>query len=149
MKVLFLENVKGVARKGDVKNVSDGYFMNFLAPKKMAVMATNDAVKAAEAKKQKEVIEKERVKEEAGMVKSRLDGLEILIKGKANGSKLYASIGMDDLIKAVLEKVKIRLDKSNFHDGVHLKEVGIHKIEVSLSEGLKAVLKVEIKADPT
>jgi large subunit ribosomal protein L9 len=149
MKVIFLDNVKGVGRKGEVKNVSDGYFMNFLAPKKLAVMATDDAIRSAEAKKQKEVIEKERLKEDAAQVMNRLNGLEIQIKGKANGTKLYASINSDDLIKAVLDKVKIRLDKSNFPSGLHLKEIGNHSIEIKLHEGLKAFLKVEIKADPT
>jgi large subunit ribosomal protein L9 len=149
MKVIFLENVKGVGRRGEVKNVADGYFLNFLAPKKLAKMATNDAVKQAEAKRQKEVIDKERLKEEVGMVKSRLEGTAIELKGKANGQKLYASITTEDLIKALVDKVKIRLDKANFPSGLHLKEIGEHQIEVKLAEGLKAMLKVHIKADPS
>lgn len=149
MKVIFLENVKGVGRKGEVKNVADGYFLNFLAPRKLAKMATDEAVRQAEAKKQKEVIEKERLKEEAGMVKSRLEAAVIELKGKANGPKLYASITSDDLIKALVDSVKIRLDKANFPSGLHLKEVGEHRVEVKLAEGLKAMLKVNIKADPS
>lgn len=149
MKVLFLENVKGQARKGDVKNVSDGYFFNFLLPKKLAEIATPDAVKQAELRKKKEVMEKEQVREQASQVAARLDGLEINLKGKANGAKLYASITVDDLIKAVLDKVKIRLDKGAFEHGLHLKEVGNHKVEVKLADGKKATLYIEIKADPT
>ncbi len=148
MKVIFLENVKGAGRKGEIKNVADGYFQNFLFPKKLAVMATNDAVRQAEAKKQKEVIEKDRLKEDAKLVQSKLDGLSLEIKGKAQGTKLYASITAEDLIKAVVEKVKIRLEKSSFAGGVHLKEVGNHLVEIRLSEGLKATLRVQIIASP-
>lgn len=148
MKVIFLENVKGVGRKGEIKNVADGYFQNYLLPKKMAVMATSDAIRQAEAKKQKEVIEKDRLREDAKLVQSKLDGLSLELKGKAQGTKLYASITADDLIKAVVEKAKIRLDKNSFSGGVHLKEVGNHSVEVRLAEGLKATLTVQITASP-
>ena len=146
MKVIFLDSVKGVARKGEVKNVADGYYLNFLAPKKLARLATDDAIKVAESKKKKEVMDKQRIKEEAKMVQSRLDGLHLEVKGKAQGLKLYASINVDDLIKLLVEKVKMRLEKSNFQSGLHLKDVGMHNVEVKLPEGLKATLKVEIKA---
>ena len=149
MKVIFLDNVKGVGRKGDVKNVSDGYFLNFLAPKKLAKLATDDAIRAAEAKKQKEVMDKERIKDDAKMAQSKLNGFALEIRGKANGSKLYASVSVDDLIKLLVDKAKMRLEKSNFQSGLHLKDVGMHDVEVKLPEGLKATLKVEIKADPS
>lgn len=149
MKVIFLENVKGVGRKGDVKTVADGYFLNFLAPRNLAKKATDDAVKQAESRRQKEVMEKERLKEEVVMVKTKLEATVIELKGKANGQKLYASINTEDLIKVLVDKVKIRLDKSNFPGGVHLKEIGEHQVEVKLAEGKKAVLKVIIKADPS
>jgi len=149
MKVIFLENVKGVGRKGEVKTVADGYFLNFLTPRKLAKIATDDAVKQAENRRQKEVLEKERVKEEVLMVKTKLESTLIELKGKANGQKLYASINTEDLIKVLVEKVKIRLDKANFPGGVHLKEIGEHQVEVKLAEGKKAILKVVIKADPS
>lgn len=149
MKVIFLENVKGVGRKGEVKNVADGYYMNFLAPRKFARLATSDAVKQAESRMQKEIIEKERLKEDAAIVKNKLNGLKLQIKGKANGSKLYASLSVDDLIREVVDQVKIRLGKGNFPTNLHLKDIGTHDVEIKLAEGLKAVLKVTIVADPT
>ncbi len=149
MKVIFLENVKGVGRKGEVKTVADGYFLNFLAPRKLARQATADAVKQAEAKAQKEVIEKERLKEQAALVRQKLDGLEISLRGKANGSKLYASLGVEELIPAVVDSVKIRLAKANFPQNLDLKELGTHDVEIKLAEGMTARLKVQIVADPS
>ncbi|MCC6643802.1 50S ribosomal protein L9 [Candidatus Peregrinibacteria bacterium] len=148
MKVIFLENVKGVGRRGEVKNVADGYYQNYLLPKKLSKIDTNEDVKQAEVKKQKEVIEKERLKDEASAVKDRLEALDLEIKGKAQGTKLYASITADELIKNIVDKAKIRLEKSNFPGGLHLKDVGSHTVEVKLAEGLKASLKVKIIASP-
>lgn len=149
MKVIFLENVKGIGRRGEVKNVADGYFMNFLAPRRLAKLATSEAVKQAESRMQKEVIEKERLKDEAALVQGKLNGLEINIKGKANGAKLYASLSIDDLIREVVDKVKIRLAKANFPSNLHIKELGSHEVEIKLAEGLKAKLKVNVVADPS
>jgi len=149
MKVIFIENVKGLARKGDVKNVADGYYLNFLAPRRLAKIATADAVKQAELRKQKEVIEEERLKDEARLVQGKLDGLTLELRGKAKGNNLYASISAEDLIRELVEKVKIRLDKNNFASKLHLKEIGSHDVEIKLAEGLKAVIKVNIKADPS
>ena len=89
------------------------------------------------------------MKEDAVSVKEKLDGLKINIKGKANGTKLYASLSTDDLIKELVELVKIRLTKSNFPANLHLKDIGTHDVEIKLAQGLKAVLKVNIVADPT
>ena len=58
MKVILMESVKALGRKGDVKNVSDGYYLNFLAPKNLAKVATDDAIKTAENKKQKKLLRK-------------------------------------------------------------------------------------------
>lgn len=148
MKVIFLENVKGLGRKGEVKNVADGYFMNYLSPKKLARVATSELIKQVEKKLEKEVIEKDRLKEQARMVKEKLESSVLELKGKANGQSLYASIGTDDIIKALVDKIKIRLDKHNFIENVHLKELGDYTVEIKLSEGVKANLRVNIKANP-
>ncbi len=147
MKVVFLSNVKGIARQGEVKNVADGYYLNFLAPKKLARAATDEMVKQAKLKMEKAVVEKDRLREEQSMVKSRLEAEPVEIRGRANGVKLYASITVDDLIKILVDKVKIRLAKNNFPSALHLKEVGEHRVEIKLGDGVKASLRVVIKAD--
>lgn len=149
MKVIFLENVKGVGRKGEVKNVADGYYQNFLVPRRLARMATVDALKVAEEKMKKEIIEKERLMEESGMVRDKLDGLTLDIKRKTNGMTLYAALTTDDIIKEILEAVKIRLDKKSFPNKLNLKDVGNHKVELKLANGLKAEIFVNILADPS
>jgi large subunit ribosomal protein L9 len=149
MKVIFLDNIKGVGRKGEVKNVADGYYQNFLSPRKLARIATSDAIAHAETRMKKEIVEKERLQEESGMVRDKLDGLTIDIKGKANGLKLYAALTTDNLIQEVLEIAKIRLEKKNFPAKLSLKDVGKQKVEIKLANGLTATLTVNILADPS
>ncbi len=148
MQVIFLENIKNVGRKGEVKNVANGYFLNFLKPKNFAVVASKNAIEKIEKKRAKEVMNLEKNKEEAKMVQEKLSGLILKYKGKTNGSHLYASVTTQEIIELVLQNVKIRLDKSNFPAGLHLKDIGEHQIEVKLPQGLSVKLKLIIEGSP-
>ena len=148
MQVIFLESVKNVGRKGEVKNVADGYYFNFLQPKHLAVMATKDSIEEIKKQKEKEVMDMEKNKEEAKMVQERLSKLVLKYKGKANGTHLYASVTPQELIDMVLNEAKIRLDKSSFSSGLHLKDLGEHQVEIKLPQGLSAKVKLIIEGSP-
>lgn len=143
-----MESVRNVGRKGDVKNVADGYYLNFLAPRKLAIKATPDLIEKAKKKIEQEVVEKERLVSDAKLVKDKLDGLQISLKGKAKGNNLFAAVHQEQIIEEVLKEVKIRLSKTNFVEKISLKEIGQHSVELKLAQGLKAVLKVKIEASP-
>jgi large subunit ribosomal protein L9 len=147
MDVLLLQNVAGLGRKGDVKTVKEGYFINFLLPRKMAILATEGRVKEAASKKEKEVIQKERIKEEAKDVAKKLDGLSLLIKAKAKGDKLYGSITEKDLIALIKEKTNIELDKEHIKLLEHLKVVGRYEVPVHIAGAADAKIHVEIKGE--
>jgi large subunit ribosomal protein L9 len=148
MQVIFTESVRNVGRKGEIKNVADGYYLNFLAPRKLALKATPDLIAQAKKRAEQEVIEKERLVDDAKLVKSKLDGLQITLKGKAKGNNLFAAVHEEQLIEEVLKQVKIRLSKNSFAEKINLKEIGQHSVELKLAQGLKAVLKVTIEANP-
>jgi large subunit ribosomal protein L9 len=147
MQVILLDHVKGLGRKGDVVKVKDGYYLNFLQPKKLGVMANDAAIKRAKENKQKEVLEKEQIKEEARLVQSKLEGINLVLKGKAKGEKLYASITSKELIDAIFGQLKIRLEKTHFPPKLHLKNIGVTQVPLKLNEGVTAQLKVEIQAE--
>ncbi len=146
MQVILTQNIKGLGQKGEVKNVKDGYFMNFLAPRKLAQKATPDMVKRAEEKAKNAVVEKEKLAEQAASVKEKLEALEVVIKAKASGQTLYAALTEDQIIEAVLAAAKIRLGKENLPSKLHIKEVGEHVLELKLAGDLKANLKVVVEA---
>ncbi|MBD3270192.1 50S ribosomal protein L9 [Candidatus Peregrinibacteria bacterium] len=146
MEVILLQNVKGLGQKGEVIKVKDGYFLNMLAPKKLAQKATPEMVKRSKEKQKKQIIEQENLEKQAKQVKSKLDGLEIEVKGKTQGEKLFASITDQQILDAILDKVQIRLNKNNLPDKLHIKEVGEHDLVLNLPGDLKANLKINVKA---
>jgi large subunit ribosomal protein L9 len=147
MQVVFIQNIKGIAKKGDIKNVKEGYFQNYLAPNKLAVLATASKLKEAEELKKKMIIEKGRLVEEARNVQKKLEGLKIIIKKKSHDQKLYAAITDKDLIEEILAKSKVRLTKDNFSVPVNIKVTGNAEIGLELAEGVSCKIMLEVQSE--
>lgn len=144
MQVLFLQDVRNVARKGEIKQVKDGYFKNFLAPRKLAILATDSMAQQAEKMREQATVRKERLVEQAAEVKKKLDGLNVKLIKKATGDKLYGSVAEKDIIDAVMDEANVELDKSNVKMDDPLKTVGDHDVTIHLADGIEATLKVSI-----
>lgn len=146
MKVILLDNVVGLGRAGDIKNVKDGYARNYLLPNKLVEVATKSkehhiqkiAAKLAEkAKKfyddalsQKEAIEKE--------------SIEIKSKAGEEG-KLFGSITNADLA-VILKEKGFEIDRKRILLD-HIKTIGEHSAKIKLDEGVVAVLKITVIAE--
>lgn len=144
MQVLFLQDVRNVARKGEMKHVKEGYFKNFLAPKKLAVMANTSMQQHAEKMREQATVRKERVVEQAAEVKKKLEGMTLKLSQKANGDKLYGSVAEKDIVEAIMSKAKVELDKANVKMDEHIKTVGSHKVMIHLADGVEANITVEV-----
>lgn len=147
MQVILKQNVPSLGRKGEVKNVSDGYYQNFLLPRNLAEAATPGKIKTAEENLKKQLIEKDRIREQAQQIKEKFNGLKITLTGKAKGDKLYGSITEKEILDAVQEKINVRLNKENLHLAEHIKLVGNHELKVRLSDQIEAKFMLEIKAE--
>ena len=145
MKVIFLQNVPGTAKKGDIKEVSDGYARNFLFRQKLAEQATDAAVhqlKAQEAKVQKEM---ERELKQYQHDATRLDGQELSIieKTTADG-KLYAAINAVKIAETINKQIGLAVDSKHIKIPKPIKSTGNHKIVVTFPHGLEAELSVTV-----
>ena len=147
MQVILKQNVKSLGRKGELKNVKDGYYMNFLMPKQLAEPATPAKVKQAAEYRKRELVQHDRIKEQAGEIKSKLQGLKITLKAKAKGDKLYGSITEKEILNALEEKLNVRLDKQHLLLSEHIKVVGTYEVPVRLVEGVEAKFILEVKAE--
>jgi len=147
MQVVFTQDVKSVAKRGDVKNVADGYFQNFLLPRKLAAIATVAMIKQAEEMRKKGLIEREKVKEQAQEIKNRIDGFKMILKRKANGDKLYGSINEKELAEILGAEFKVKLGKEHISLSEHIKVAGTYEIPVRLSEGVEAKILLEVKGE--
>jgi large subunit ribosomal protein L9 len=147
MQVVFIKDIPKVVRKGDVKNVKDGYFQNYLLPRKLAVIATAAKIKEAEEIRKKQLVEKEKIKEQSHDLKKKLDGYEITIKMKAKGDKLYGSIGEKEITDIIEKELKIRLGKEHVKLSEHIKVAGSYEIPVKLTEGVEAKVMLTVKGE--
>ncbi len=147
MQVILKQNVQHLGKKGEMKNVKDGYFMNFLQPRNLAEVATPVKIKQAEEMRKREVVQHGRIQEQAGEIKGKLKGLKITIKAKAKGDKLYGSITEKEILKALEDKLNIRFEKENLLLSEHIKVAGTYEVPVRLAEGVEGKFTLEVKGE--
>jgi large subunit ribosomal protein L9 len=137
MKVVLLENVKGIGQKGEIKEVKDGYAMNFLIPQKKVAMATTGNAKQAELNQVKEAELTEKSIAENTSAAKKIEGKKITIKVKAQEEKLFGALSEKEINDALVkEDLKITNGKLNIATPV--KTTGEHQIEVTWDGNLKA-----------
>ena len=145
MKVLLIKDVKSLGKKGEIKDVKDGYGRNFLIGKGFALHATNEVLKKYETeqkrKAQQEADEKQRLLE----VEKRLSDIKLTIKRKlgANGS-LFGAVTKDEISSELKTQFDIDIDKKTIEIDKAIKMTGEFDISVKLGHGIHAKLTVEI-----
>ncbi len=143
MKVVFLKDLPGTGKKGEIKDVADGFARNFLLKQNLAKQAT--AVSLVELKVQEEKLKRQMEKElkENQEIASKVDGVEIEIKSKASGAgKLYSAISAEKIAQAVKKHLGLNLKTEQIVIRSPLKEVGEQKVLIRFSHGLEAELRV-------
>ena len=147
MKVILLQDVEGLGKKYDVKDVKDGYARNLLLPEKMAKAATKQALKWLAD--QKEVIKKEAgedLKKEQALA-SELDGAELNIAVKVGDEgQLFESINSQKIVEK-LKEMGFEIKKSQIKLENPIKELGEFPITISLAHNLEAEIKVIITVE--
>ncbi|MGE5527807.1 MAG: 50S ribosomal protein L9 [Patescibacteria group bacterium] len=146
MKVILLREIKSLGKKGEIKDVAEGYARNYLLPKGLAQQATEANVRALAQKKQsveaQELQEESRAREAA----ARLEGLSVVIKAKTGGSgRLFGSITAKDIADAVQRASGIGLDRKKIDLAEGIKHLGHFEIPVRLHRGVVATIAVEVE----
>ena len=145
MKVVFLKEVEGSGRIGEIKNVADGYARNFLLPKGLAAPATADAIRRAEAKAAAEAKKQALLDEAAQAVAQSLAGASITIIAKA-GSKgrLFGSVTQADVAAEVAKLLDHEVDRHQVLLAEPIKEVGDYEVTVQLSRNVRATVPLQV-----
>lgn len=145
MKVIFLKDVKGKGRKGEVKNVSDGYARNYLLKNKLAEEATQGNMKALEAKKRKAMQEEQKEKEEAMELKDTLADLTVELKAKSGDSgRLFGSITSKQIAEALEKEHGYKIDKRKIELDEPIRALGYTTIPVKLHPDVSGSIKVHV-----
>ena len=147
MKVILLEDVKSLGKKGQIVNVSDGYARNFVLPKKVGVEATeknkND-LKLQKAHEDKVAAEK---LQEAKDLAKKLEGMKIEVKLKAgeNGS-VFGSVSSKEIAECAKKQWNMDLDKKKIVVDTPIRSFGMHEVPIRLHPQVTGTLYVLVKA---
>ena len=144
MKVLLIKDVKSLGKKGEIKDVKDGYGQNFLIGKGMAKLATPDVV--ANWKEEQERMAKDLADTLARLEKEKVElgANKITINKKLAPAGIQGSVGKDDIAKVIKEQLNIEIDKKIVELKKALKTVGEHKVDIKLGHGIHATVTVDV-----
>lgn len=144
MKVVFLKDVKGKGKKGEVKNVADGYAQNFLIKNGYAVEASKQALSQLEGQKKLEEKHAAAELQAAKDLKEKLEQLTVEIKAKSGeGGRLFGSVSTKQIADALQKAHDIKIDKRKM-ESEGIRSLGYSNVPVKLHQEVKATLKVHV-----
>ena len=129
MKVILTKPVADLGSKGDVVEVSDGYARNYLVPKKLAVKASEGALRQADAMREARIESERKALAEAQELGQSLAGTRVVVAARAgDAGNLFGSIGVNDVTEAIVKFTGISIDKSIVAIDEPIKEIGLHEV---------------------
>lgn len=147
MKVILKADIKGVGKKNEIINASDGYARNFLFPKDLAVEANPENMSKLKAQKESTQFKKDTEKEEAKKVAEKLTKIMVKIEVKAGeNGKIFGGVSAKDIAENLEKQQKIKIDKKKIDLKETIKTLGIHNVDVKLYEGVMGKIKVDVVA---
>ncbi len=145
MKVILKDNIKGVGKKDEIINASDGYARNFLFPKNLAVEANAENLSKLKAKQESNAFKKSQEKEEAKKIAQKLENmiLKIEVRAGENG-KVFGGVSSKEIAESLKKEYNIDVDKKKINLKEAIKQLGVQTVEIKLFEGVIAKLKVHV-----
>ncbi len=146
MKVILLKDVKGTGKKGEMKEVSDGYARNFLLPKKMAVVANNTSVKELDEKNKAQENKAQKEYEAAVELGKKIEELNVVIYTKAGeGGRLFGSITSKDIAEQIKKQHNIDVDKRKVHLSEPIRVLGSTVVDIKIHQKVTTKIRVDVK----
>jgi large subunit ribosomal protein L9 len=148
MKVILLENIENVGKKGETQDVKDGFGRNFLIPRHLAMLATKGNIEHLQAHARKLIDRRERDVKTAEATKQRLDEASLTIKHKAGqDGKLFGSVTVKELAETIKQVLDIEVDRKSIRLNEPIKMTGAYTVDVHLEKGVSARVKVEVEQE--
>ncbi|MGI2294384.1 50S ribosomal protein L9 [Paenibacillus sp. GXUN7292] len=144
MKVIFLKDVKGQGKRGDVKDLSEGYVRNFLLPKGLVKIASEGNIKTLEVQNASAEKRKAEEKREAEALGKKLEEMTIVVKAKSGeGGRLFGAVTSKQIAEA-LAASSIKIDKRKIELDEPIRTLGVTQVSIKLHPEVKAKLNVQI-----
>ena len=130
MKVIFNTDVRGQGKKGELKEVSDGYARNYLLPRKLAAEATADNINALKQREKARARQIELEKAQAAENAKKLEGVQVIVRAKAGEKgKLFGAVTSAEISKALREQFDIDIEKNKIVQGEPIKTFGAYSVK--------------------
>lgn len=145
MKVILKADIKGVGKKDQVINASDGYARNFLFPKNLAVEANAENMAKLKSKNESIAYKKNQEKEEAKKIADKMGKilLKIKVKSGENG-KIFGGVSSKEIAENLEKQYSIKIDKKKIELKETIKTLGSTTVNVKLYEGVLGKLKLDV-----
>ena len=148
MKVILLDNIKGVGRKDDIIEANDGYARNFLIPKGKAVEANNANLSKLRAKQSSNEHKLELEKQDAEKIKEKLSDLTLEIKVKVgDNGKIFGGVTSKEIADNLKAQKNIDIDKKKIVVKETIKNIGVQVVDIKLFPGIIGKLKIKIMGE--
>ena len=145
MKVILMQDIKGVGKKDEVINASDGYARNFLFPKKMAVEANTENMAKLKGRNDSKQHKKDVQKQEAVDVSQKLEEITLTLKVKAGeNGKIFGGVTAKEISEELNKQYQIKIDKKKIELKETIKNLGTFTIEAKLYESVIGKIKIKI-----
>lgn len=145
MKVIFTQDVKGSGKKGEVKNVSDGYARNFLINKGLAVEATAKNMNLLDGQKASAQHKKDVEKQSAEDIKKIIDGKTVIAKVRAGSNgRLFGSVTTGNVSELIEKQFGCAVDKKKILLKTEIKNFGTYEAEIRLYSGVTAKVIIDV-----
>lgn len=147
MKIILLEDVKSVGKKGDLVEVKEGYAKNFIIPKKLGVEATDANMNTLRLQKKNEEKVAMKLLEAAQASAAEIEKMDVKVEIKGGeGGRTFGSISSKEIAKAVLDQYGKEIDKKKIQLDEAIRTVGIHEAVVKLHPKVSAKLKITVQS---
>jgi large subunit ribosomal protein L9 len=148
MKIILLEDVKTLGKKGEIIDVNDGYARNFVLPKKLGMEANAKNLNDLKLQKAKEERIARELLEQAQNFAKELESKEIIVKMKAGeGGRVFGSISSKEIAKAAMDQLNLELDKKKILLEDHIKTFGVFEVGIKLHSKVIGILKVKVQEE--
>ena len=141
MKVILQQDVKGQGKKGQMIDVAEGYARNFLMPRKLAVLATADAMNTMMLQEKAKRAEEARQRAEAEAVAEKLKAVQVKIPARAGANgKLFGAVTSQEIAEALKEQHGIEVEKNKLVQGDPIKAFGSYEVKCKFGYGIDGIV---------
>ena len=145
MKVILLEDVKSLGKKGQLVDVSDGYARNFILSKKKGIEATAKNMNDLKLQKAHEDKLAAQRLEEAKLFAAEIAKAEVVLELKVGeGGKLFGAVSSKEIAQAAEEQLGLKIDKKKIQLKEQIKSLGVHNVPIKLHPKVTTELKVHV-----